>query len=47
MPMWKKNIFARAIQSRVASEGRAPEDIIAEYTNLTQDEISMILDEIN
>lgn len=43
MPTWKKNIFVRAIKARVEQKNRTAEDIIQEYTALTEDEKAEIL----
>lgn len=43
MPAWKKNIFIRVIQRRMAEEGRTAEEILAEYPALTQEEKDEIL----
>ena len=43
MPTWKLNIFVRAIEIRMEQEGRTAEDIIAEYTKLTEAEKAEIL----
>lgn len=43
MPAWKKNIFVRVISRRMVEEGRAAEDIIAEYPALTEEEKQEIL----
>lgn len=43
MPTWKKTIFVNAIKVRMTQEGRIAEDIIAEYTKLTEDEKMEIL----
>ena len=44
MPTWKKNIFVRAITTRMAAEQRTSEDIIEEYPALTEDEKTEIHD---
>lgn len=43
MPSWKKNIFVNAIKARMELENRTAEDIIQEYTKLTEDEKAEIL----
>lgn len=43
MPTWKKNIFVRAIKARMEQENRTAEDIIQEYTALTEAEKTEIL----
>ena len=43
MPAWKKNIFVRAIKARMKEESRTAEDIITEYTALTEVERTEIL----
>jgi len=43
MPEWKKNIFVNAIRARMKQERRTSEDIITEYTALTQKEKAEIL----
>ena len=43
MPTWKKNIFVRAIKARMEQENRTAEDIITEYTALTEAEKTEIL----
>ncbi len=43
MSAWKKNIFVRVIQRRMAEEGRTAEEILAEYTALTAEEKQEIL----
>jgi hypothetical protein len=43
MPSWKKNIFVNAIKARVEQENRTAEDIITEYTALTEIEKTVIL----
>ena len=43
MPTWKKNIFVRAIKARVEQENRTADDIITEYTKLTETEKTEIL----
>ncbi len=46
MPVWKKTIFVNAIRARMEMEGRTAEDIIQEYTKLTEEEKVEILAEI-
>lgn len=43
MPSWKKNIFVNAIKARMELESRTAEDIIQEYTKLTEAEKNEIL----
>lgn len=43
MPTWKRNIFVNAIKARMEQESRTAEDIIAEYTKLTEAEKTEIL----
>lgn len=43
MPEWKKNIFVRVVQKRMAEENRTAEEILAEYTKLTDEEKAEIL----
>jgi len=40
---WKKNIFIRVITARMTSESRTAEDIIAEYSALSEEEKIEIL----
>lgn len=47
MPSWKKSIFVNAIKARMELESRTEEDIIQEYTKLTEEEKTEILAEIN
>lgn len=47
MPAWKKLIFVNAIKARMKLEDRTAEDIITEYTKLTEDEKAEILAEID
>lgn len=47
MPSWKRNIFVNAIKVRMEKENRTAEDIIQEYTKLTEEEKEEILAEIN
>ena len=46
MPTWKKNIFINAIKARMVQEDRTAEDIIQEYTKLTEEEKAEILEEL-
>lgn len=46
MPVWKKIIFVNAIRARMKMEDRTAEDIIQEYTKLTEEEKTEILAEI-
>jgi len=43
MPTWKKNIFVNAIRARMIQENRTAENIITEYTALTEAEKTEIL----
>lgn len=43
MPTWKKTIFVNAIKARMVQENRTANDIITEYTKLTDDEKTEIL----
>lgn len=43
MPYWKKSIFVNAIETRMVQENRTAEDIIKEYTKLTEAEKTEIL----
>ena len=43
MPAWKKNIFVNAIKARMVQENRTVEDIITEYTALSESEKTVIL----
>ena len=43
MPEWKLNIFVKAIRLRMVQENRTAEDIIQEYTKLTDLEKEEIL----
>lgn len=43
MQTWKKTIFVNAIKARMVQESRTADDIIAEYTKLTEDEKIEIL----
>ncbi len=45
MPTWKLNIFVNAIKVRMVQENRTAEDIIQEYTKLTETEKTEILEE--
>mgnify|MGYP007126184215 CR=1 FL=1 len=47
MPTWKKNIFVRVVRTRMEQEGRAAEEILAEYPALTAEERQIILDAIS
>lgn len=46
MPTWKLNIFVNAIKTRIVQENRMAEDIIQEYTKLTEQENIEILQAI-
>lgn len=46
MPVWKKIIFVNAIRARMKMEDRTAEDIIQEYTKLTEEEKTEILQAI-
>lgn len=45
MPNWKKIIFINAIKARIQLESRTAEDIIKDYTKLTEAEKAEILSE--
>lgn len=47
MPEWKKIIFVNAIKARMVMENRTAEDIIQEYTKLTDEEKAEILAELS
>ena len=47
MPSWKKNIFVRVVRTRMEQEGRAADEILAEYPALTEEEKRIILDAIS
>jgi hypothetical protein len=47
MPTWKKIIFVNAVKTRMEQENRTAEDIIKEYTKLTDEEKTEILATIN
>lgn len=47
MPTWKLNIFVNAIKIRMEKEQRTAEDIIIEYTKLTDPEKAEILTAID
>lgn len=46
MPEWKKNIFVRVIRRRAKEEGKAAEELLAEYPALTEDERLEIVESI-
>jgi len=46
MPWWKKSIFVNAIKARMDMEDRTAEDIISEYTKLSEAEKEEILTEL-
>lgn len=46
MPIWKKTIFVNAIKARMEMENRTADEIITEYTKLTEEEKAEILAEI-
>ena len=46
MPSWKLNIFANVVIARMEAEMRTAEDITAEYTKLTVDEVAEISTEV-
>ncbi len=46
MPAWKKNIFIRVIQYREQTEGKTPEEILADYPALTEAEKQEILEDL-
>lgn len=43
MPTWKLNIFVNAIKARIKAEDKSAQDIIADYTKLTEIEKAEIL----
>lgn len=43
MPTWKLSIFVNAIKARMVQENRTAEDIIQDYTKLTETEQAEIL----
>lgn len=45
MPAWKKIIFVNAIKARMQFESRTAEDIIQDYTKLTEAEKEEFLSE--
>lgn len=45
MPAWKKIIFINAIKARIQLESRTAEDIIKDYTKLSDIEKAEILSE--
>ncbi|GAW28162.1 hypothetical protein [Carboxydocella sp. ULO1] len=47
MPIWKRNIFVRVINKRMAEEGKTAEEILMEYPALMPEEKQEILMEIN
>lgn len=47
MPTWKRDIFVSAIKARMMTEDRTAQDIIAEYTKLTDAEKQEILSVIS
>lgn len=47
MPTWKLNIFVNATKARTEQENRIAEDIIQEYTKLTESEKTEILEAID
>ncbi|BCK00851.1 hypothetical protein [Anaerocolumna chitinilytica] len=46
MPAWKKSIFINAIKARMQLEDSTAEEIILEYTKLTETDKSEILSEL-
>lgn len=46
MPTWKLNIFVNAILARIERENRTAEDIINEYSKLTEEEKQEVLAKI-
>lgn len=44
---WKKSIFVNAIKARMAQENRTAEDIIQDYTRLSEAEKTEILVAVN
>lgn len=47
MPIWKLTIFVSAVKARIKLENRTADDIIEEYTKLTNDEKEEILSNIS
>lgn len=47
MPAWKKMIFVNAIKARMIQENRSAENIISEYTKLTETEKTEILADLS
>ena len=43
MPTWKRNIFVRVVTRRMQEEGRTAEEILLEYSALTEDEKAEII----
>jgi len=43
MPLWKRNIFIRVVQRRMAEEGKTAEEILKDYPRLTEEEKQEIL----
>lgn len=46
MPIWKKTIFVNAVKARISQENRTAEEIIQDYTKLTDNEKNEVLAEI-
>ena len=46
MLTWKKSIFVNAIKARMLMENRTAEDIIEDYTKLTESEKAEILESL-
>lgn len=46
MPAWKKSIFVNAIKARMLMENRTAEDIMDEYSKLTESEKAEILESL-
>jgi hypothetical protein len=46
MDVWKRNIFVNAIKARMERENKTKEELIAEYTKLTEDEKTEVKAEI-
>lgn len=47
MPAWKKTIFVNAIKARMQLEERTAEEIILDYTKLTETEKTEILADLS
>ncbi len=47
MPVWKKSIFVNAIKARMIQENQTAEEIILDYTKLTETERTEILEDLS